>query len=333
MAANTTFKALVVRQGDGAITAAVEHVPVADLPPGEVTVAVAYSSLNYKDGLVVRGLGGLVRSYPHVPGIDLAGTVESSESPSFGQGDPVLATGWFIGERYWGGYAQKARLKADWLVPLPAGLTTKRAMAIGTAGFTAMQAVVALEAHGLEPGAGEVLVTGAAGGLGSVAVAILAGLGYQVVASTGRVETHEYLTGLGATAIVDRKDLATPSGRPLEKERWAAAIDSVGGETLATVLRQTRYRGSVAACGLAGSNTLPTSVLPFILRGVNLLGIDSVQCPPELRRRVWQRLATDLPLDRLDAATTVVPLGAVVDLAPRILKGGLRGRTVVDVNA
>ena len=333
MASDTTFKALVVRQGDGAFSAAVEDVPVADLPPGEVTVAVAYSSLNYKDGLVIRGLGGMVKSYPHVPGIDLAGTVESSESPSYKKGDSVVATGWFLGERQWGGYAQKARLKADWLVPLPAGLTAKRAMAIGTAGFTAMQAIVALEEHGIEPGAGEVLVTGAAGGLGSVAVAILAKLGYRVAASTGRVETHEYLAGQGATTILDRKELATPTGRPLEKERWAAAIDTVGGETLATVLRQTRYRGSVAACGLAGSNTLPTSVLPFILRGVTLIGIDSVQCPPELRRRVWRRLATDVPLERLDRATTVVPLDALIDLAPKILKGAVRGRTVVDVNA
>lgn len=333
MADGATFRAMMVRQADGGVVAAIEDVPVASLPEGEVTVAVSHSSLNYKDGLVLRGLGGLVKTYPHIPGIDLAGVVEASTAPAYRAGDPVIATGWFIGERHWGGYGAKARLKADWLVPMPAGLDARRAMAIGTAGFTAMQAIVALEAHGLKPDGGEVLVTGAAGGLGSVAVAVLAKLGYAVAASTGRAETHAYLTALGARAIIDRKELATPSGRPLDKERWAAVIDSVGGETLATALRQTRYGGSVAACGLAGGNTLPTSVLPFILRGVNLLGIDSVQCPGPLRRRIWTRLASDLPLDKLDAATTVVPLGALPDLAARILKGDVRGRTVVDVAA
>jgi acrylyl-CoA reductase (NADPH) len=333
MVTDGTFRALMVRQADGAVSAAIEDVPMASLPEGEVTVAVSHSSLNYKDGLVLRGLGGLAKTYPHIPGIDLAGTVERSTVPAYRAGDPVLATGWFIGERHWGGYATRARLKADWLVPMPAGLDARRAMAIGTAGFTAMQAILALEDHGLKPGNGEVLVTGAAGGLGSVAVAVLAKLGYTVAASTGRAETHDYLTGLGAATIVDRKELATPSGRPLEKERWAGVVDSVGGETLATALRQTRYGGAVAACGLAGSNTLPTSVLPFILRGVNLLGIDSVQCPTALRRRIWTRLAGDLPLDKLDAATTVVPLGALIDLAPKILKGEVRGRVVVDVEA
>ncbi|MEX2649477.1 MAG: MDR family oxidoreductase [Alphaproteobacteria bacterium] len=333
MTGSATFRALVVRQADGAVSAAIEDMATGSLPEGEVTVDVQYSSLNYKDGLVLRGLGGLVKTYPHVPGIDLAGTVAESAAPIYRKGDAVIATGWFIGERHWGGYARKARLKADWLVPLPAGLTAKRAMAIGTAGFAAMQAIVALEAHGLAPDKGEVLVTGAGGGLGSVAVAVLAKLGYQVAASTGRVETHDYLTRLGAASIIDRKDLATPSERPLDKERWAAAIDSVGGETLATVLRQVRYGGSVAACGLAGGNALPTTVLPFILRAVNLLGIDSVQCPAPLRRRIWDRLATDVPMDKLDAATTVAPLGALVGLAHKILKGEVRGRTVVDVNA
>ncbi len=328
-----TFRALLLRQSDGRVTAALEDLAVADLPAGEVTIRVTHSSLNYKDGLVLGGLGGLVKSYPHVGGIDLAGVVEESRSPAFKLGDAVLATGWFVGERHWGGYAAKARLKADWLVPMPAGLTAQRAMAIGTAGFTAMQSIVALEAHGLTPAKGEVLVTGAAGGLGSVAVAILARLGYRVAASTGRAEAHAYLTGLGAATIVERRELATPSGRPLDKERWAGAIDAVGGETLATVLRQMSYGTAVAACGLAGGNALPTTVLPFILRGVNLLGIESVQCPTPLRARVWHRLATDLPLDKLDAMTTVAPLGALPDLAPRILKGEIRGRTVVDVNA
>ncbi|MGH6719938.1 MAG: MDR family oxidoreductase [Alphaproteobacteria bacterium] len=333
MAARSSFRALLLRQSDGQVTAAIEDVADADLPDGDVTIAVSHSSLNYKDGLVLEGLGGLAKSYPHVGGIDLAGVVEESRSASFKPGDAVIATGWFVGERHWGGYAAKARLKADWLVPLPPGLTAKRAMAIGTAGFTAMQAIIGLEAHGLEPSKGEVLVTGAAGGLGSIAVAILDRLGYRVVAASGRVEAHDYLTGLGASAIIDRKELSTPSGRPLEKERWAGAIDSVGGETLATALRQMRYGTAVAACGLAGGTTLPTSVLPFILRGVNLLGIESVQCPAPLRAHVWQRLTTDLAMDKLDAMTTVVPLGTLPDLAGRILKGDVRGRTVVDVNA
>jgi len=333
MAGGGTFKALMLRQSDGKVTGAIEDVAPESLPAGEVTVAVSHSSLNYKDGLVLQGLGNLARTYPHVPGIDLAGTVESSEAPGFRKGDPVVLTGYFVGERHWGGYAQKARVKADWLVPLPPGLDAKRAMAIGTAGFTAMQAILALEEHGMTPDRGEVLVTGAAGGLGSVAVAILAKLGYRVAASTGRADQHDYLKSLGAQAIVKREELATPSGRPLDKERFAAAIDSVGGETLASVLRQTMYGCSVAACGLAGGNALPTTVLPFILRAVNLLGIDSVQCPMARRRRIWDRLASDLPHDKLDATVEVVPLSGIAAYGPRILKGQVRGRVVVDTAA
>ncbi len=266
-----------------------------------------------------------------MPGIDLAGTVEGSSVPAFRAGDPVLATGYYIGERQWGGWGARARVRAEHLVPMPAGLDAKRAMAIGTAGFTAMQALLALEDHGLTPAKGEVLVTGAAGGVGSIAVAILAKLGYRVAAATGRADQHDYLKGLGAGRIVERAALATPSGKPLEKEVWAGAIDSVGGETLATALRQTLYGGSVAACGLAGGAGLPATVLPFILRGVNLLGIDSVQCPMARRRTIWDRLAADLPEPMLDAATQVVGLGEVIGIAPTIIGGGVRGRIVVDL--
>jgi len=327
------FRALVLREAAGKVTAAVERVDDDALPPGEVTVAVEYSTLNYKDGLVLNGLGRLVRTYPHIPGIDFAGRVIASEAPDYAPGDPVLLTGWRVGELHWGGYAEKARVKAAQLVRLPAGLTAKRAMAIGTAGFTAMLAVMALEAHGVSPVRGEVLVTGAAGGLGSVAVAILAKLGYRVAASTGRPEQHEFLRSLGAQAIVDRAELAAPPTRPLDAERWVGAIDAVGSATLATVLTRMAYGGSVAACGLAGGSDLPTTVIPFLLRGVNLLGIDSVMCPVERRQAAWRRLAQDLPLDKLDALTEVVPLAAVTELGRRILKGEVRGRVVVDLRA
>ncbi len=331
--ADETFTALVLNESDGKVSAGLEQLDSNALPAGDVTVRVAYSSVNYKDGLVLGGLGRLVRVYPHVPGIDIAGTIVASESSAFKPGDEVLSTGWFVGERHWGGYAQMARLKSDWLVPLPDGLSARRAMAIGTAGLTAMLCVLALEDHGLAPGDDEVLVTGAAGGVGSVAVAVLAKLGYRVAASTGRPETHDYLRSLGASTLIDRAELATPSGKPLDGERWAGAIDSVGGETLASVLRGLRYGRSVAACGLAGGAGLPATVLPFILRAINLLGVESVQCPSPRRREAWARLADDLPLDKLDALTEVVPLRAVVDLGPKILTGQVRGRTVVDVNA
>jgi acrylyl-CoA reductase (NADPH) len=327
------IKALVLTEAEGKVTARIDWVAESALPPGEVTVAVEYSTLNYKDGLILNGLGRLVRKYPHVPGVDFAGTVEASDSPGWKRGDKVILTGWRVGEVQWGGYAEKARVKASQLVKLPEGLTTKRAMAIGTAGFTSMLSVMALEAHGLKPDQGEVLVTGAAGGVGSVATAILAKLGYSVTAATGRPEQHDYLRGLGAQAFVDRAELAKPVTRPLDSERWAGAIDTVGSTTLATLLTQLKYGGSVAACGLAGGNDLPASVVPFLLRGVNLLGIDSVMCPADCRRSAWARLARDLPMEKLDALTEVVPLGAVVELSKKILKGGVRGRVVVDLGA
>ncbi|HZB90342.1 MAG TPA: MDR family oxidoreductase [Stellaceae bacterium] len=325
------IKALVLREAEGKVRAAIERIDESTLPPGEVTVAVEYSTLNYKDGLVLNGLGRLVRSYPHVPGIDLAGTVERSEAGEVKPGDKVVLTGWRVGELTWGGYAEKARVKASQLVKLPEGLTTKRAMAIGTAGFTAMLAAMALEEHGLRPDKGDVLVTGAAGGLGSVAVAVLAKLGYRVVASTGRPDQHAYLSDLGAAGFIDRAELAKPPSRPLDSERWAGAIDAVGSTTLATLLTQLKYGASVASCGLAGGNDLPTSVVPFLLRGVNLLGIDSVMCPVERRKTAWSRLARDLPTAKLDALTETVPLEALPELGQKILKGGVRGRVVVDL--
>ena len=327
----SNFHALVLDEAGGKVKSAVKSIADEQLPEGDVTIAVAYSTLNYKDGLILNGLGKLVRKYPHIGGVDFSGTVEASSSPLYKKGESVVLTGWRVGELHWGGYAQKARVKADWLVPLAAGLTLKQAMAIGTAGFTSMLSVLALERHGLKPGAGEVLVTGAAGGVGSVAVAILAKLGYEVAASTGRKELHGYLKSLGATTIIDRAELAAP-GKPMQSERWAGVIDSVGGPTLANAIAQTRYNASVAACGLAGGNELPVTVLPFILRGVNLLGIDSSMKSLADRREAWQRLARDLPLDKLDSMTSVVGLHELPSLANDILAGKVRGRTVVDVN-
>ena len=328
----SSFRALVLHEQGGTVAARLEELDDAHLPEGDVTVAVEYSTLNYKDGMILEGQGRLVRQYPHVPGIDFAGMVERSDSPRFKPGDKVVLTGWRVGELHWGGYAQKARVNADWLVPLPAGLGARQAMAIGTAGFTAMLAVVALEKHGLAPTQGEVLVTGAAGGVGSIAVSLLAALGYRVVASSGRPELRDYLTGLGAAELIDRAALSTKPTRPLDRERWAGAIDAVGGNTLATILTQLKYRAGVAACGLAGGSDLPATVIPFLLRGVNLLGIDSVMCPRAERADAWSRLARDLPPGRLDAISEVVPLSRLPELAPRILAGGIRGRIVVDVN-
>jgi len=327
------FKALVINNADGKVSAAVEEVDESRLPAGNVTVAVDYSTINYKDGLVTTSGGGLVKTFPHVPGGDFAGTVIESSHDAHKPGDRVVLTGWRVGEIHWGGMAQKARVNGDWLVPLPSDLSTRDAMAIGTAGFTAMLAVMALEDHGLTPAAGEVLVTGAAGGVGSVATAILAHRGYQVVASTGRSDTHDYLRALGAASIIDRGPFADPAKRPLEGERWAACVDSVGGNTLARVLTQTRYGGAIAAVGLAGGAKLETTVIPFLLRGVNLLGIDSVMCPVPRRAAAWSRLRTDLPLEKLRAMTSVAPLGDVPHLAAEILAGRVRGRIVVDVNA
>jgi acrylyl-CoA reductase (NADPH) len=328
-----TFRALVLHEEGGKVVPRIEAVDEAALPSGEVTVAVEYSTLNYKDGMILQGIGRLVRTYPHVPGVDFAGTVERSKSPEFAPGDAVILTGWRIGETQWGGYAEKARVKASHLVRRPEGLTACQAMAIGTAGLTAMLAVMALERHALRPGSGDVLVTGAAGGVGSIAVSLLSRLGYRVVASTGRPELRDYLSELGAADLIDRSTLAVRPGRPLDSERWAGAVDAVGGTTLATILTQLNYRASVAACGLAGGSDLPATVIPFLLRGVNLLGIDSVMCPRDERTEAWQQLARDLPLDRLERITQTVPLSALPELAPKILKGEVRGRTVVDVAA
>src|SRR5215831_16946008 len=327
------FRALVLHEEGGKVVPRIEAVDEARLPPGEVTVAVECSTLNYKDGMILQGIGRLVRSYPHVPGIDFAGTVERSDSPEFKPGDPVLLTGWRVGEAQWGGYAEKARVPASYLVHRPEGLSARRAMAIGTAGFTAMLAVIALERHGLRPGAGDVLVTGAAGGVGSVAVALLSRLGHRVVASTGRPEQRAYLSELGAADLIDRAILSAKPSRPLDSERWAGAVDAVGGATLATILTQLKFRASVAAYGLAGGSDLAATVIPFLLRGVNLLGVDSVMCPREERIEAWQRLARDLPLDKLDRMTETVPLSALPGLAPKILAGETRGRIVVDVTA
>jgi len=327
------FKALLLEESDGKVSSRITTLAEDRLPPGEVTVDVAYSTLNYKDGMILNGIGRLVRKYPHVPGVDFSGTVAHSDSSDFKPGDPVILTGWRVGESQWGGYAGKARVKASYLVKLPQGLSLKQAMALGTAGFTAMLAVMSLEEHGLKPADGEVLVTGAAGGVGSVAIAVLAALGYAVTASTGRAATHDYLRGLGAKAIIDRAELAKAPTRPLDSERWAGAIDAVGGTTLATILTQLRYHASVAACGLTGGNEIPASVIPFLLRGVNLLGIDSVMCPPARRQTAWARLARDLPLAKLDAMTEIVPLSALPGLSQRILKGEVRGRVVVDLSA
>ena len=330
-----TFKALIVDKAeDGTVSQAIEEIGEDRLPAeGDVTIAVEYSTLNYKDGLCLTGAGGLVRTYPHVPGIDFAGTVETSKDGRYKPGDKVVLTGWRVGEAWWGGYAQKARVKADWLVPLPEGMSTKQAMAVGTAGFTAMLAVMALEDHSLSPDKGEVLVTGAAGGVGSIATAILAKLGYQVAAATGRPETADYLTGLGASRIVPREELNETTKRPLEPETWAGCIDAVGGAMLARLLGQMKYGCSVAAVGLAGGAQLPATVIPFLLRGVNLLGIDSVMRPYDDRLRAWGRIAADLPMNKLEAAIQPATLGDLPKLGGAILKGQVKGRVVVDVNA
>lgn len=323
-----TFRALVLEEKEGKVAGAIRELDESALPEGDVTVAIEFSTLNYKDGLVLNGLGRLVRTYPHVPGIDFAGTVEASSHKDYKPGDKVILTGWRVGEAHWGGYATKARVKGDWLVRLPSGLDTRRAMAIGTAGFTSMLAVMALEEHGLKPGS-EVCVTGAAGGVGSVAVAILAKLGHSVAASTGRKETHDYLKSLGAKTILDRAELGTAPTRPLGSERFAGAVDSVGGDTLANLLTQMKYGSSVSACGLAGGAELKTTVIPFLLRGVNLLGIDSVMCPKARREAAWARLAKDLPMAALDSTITEAKLEDLPALGSSILKGQVRGRTVI----
>ena len=325
-----SFNALVLEQRDGGLQSEIRQLPADALPDGDVLIQVAYSDLNYKDGLAITGRGKVVRKFPMVPGIDLAGTVIESAAPAYKPGDDVVVTGWGLGEVHWGGMAQLARVKAEWLVPLPDGLSLKQAMGIGTAGFTAMQCVLALEEHGMRPDSREVLVTGASGGVGSIAVAVLAKLGYNVVASTGKDDEHEYLKQLGAQQVIGR---IAPSGKPLESERWGGAVDTVGGPTLAAIFPALASNCAVAAVGNAGGAELNTTVFPFILRGVGLLGVVSVLVPFERRQQIWARLVHDLPTDLLDAMINVAPLANVPVLAKEICDGKLRGRQVVDVNA
>ena len=328
------FNALVVNKNeDEKTSAAVEQISVDQLPEGNVTVAVEYSTVNYKDGLCIGSGGGMVRNYPHVPGIDFSGTVEASDDDRYSPGDKVVLTGWRVGEVQWGGYSQKARVNADWLVPLPELISSKQAMAIGTAGLTAMLAIIALEQHGLQKSNGSILVTGGSGGVGSVAIAILSKLGYEVATVTGRPESADYLKSLGASIIVPREELNEAIKRPLEKQVWSGCVDTVGGEMLARVFGQMFYGSSVAAVGNAGGARLPASVMPFILRGVNLLGIDSVMQPYQNRLNAWERLASDLPMDKLEAMITPATLSDLPRLGADILKGQVRGRVVVDVNA
>ncbi len=328
-----TFRALVLTQGaDRKVSGTIETLPEDRLPAGDVTVAIDYSTLNYKDGLVLTSGGGLVKTWPHVGGIDFAGTVETSDNQSFKPGDKVVLNGYRVGELHWGGYATKARVKGDWLVKLPASISPRHAMAIGTAGYTSMLCVAALEKHGIKPASGEILVTGAAGGVGSVAVAILAKLGYTVVAATGRAQEGDYLKALGATTIMDRKELTEAPDRPLLGERFAGVVDTVSGVMFARALAQVKYGGAAAVCGLAAGPAFPGSILPFILRGVSVYGIDSVMLPKAPREEAWRRLGSDLPLDKLDSTVSEAGLGDLMALAPKILKGEIRGRVVVDVN-
>ncbi|MBK5395958.1 oxidoreductase [Pseudomonas sp. TH39(2020)] len=325
------FSGILIEKNETSSLAKIADLDESQLPAGDVTVRVTYSTLNYKDALAITGRGPVVRKFPMVPGIDLVGTVEDSSNPDFKVGDNVLLNGWGVGEAHWGGLAQKARVNGDWLIPMPRGFSAQQAMAIGTAGYTAMLSVLALERNGVTPDKGEVLVTGANGGVGSFAIALLAGLGYTVVASTGRLEEADYLKRLGVSEIIDRSILSGP-GRPLAKERWAGAIDSVGSHTLANVCASTRYGGTVAACGLAQGMDLPASVAPFILRGVTLAGIDSVMRPRRDRIAAWDRLARDLDLSILKEITREIGLGEVVQTANHLLAGEVRGRVVVDVN-
>ncbi|MFC1673441.1 MDR family oxidoreductase [Pseudomonadota bacterium] len=334
MTNETTFDALVLHEEDRKVSAQFETLNNDQLPDGDVTVRVSYSSLNYKDGMIINGLGRLVRDYPHVPGVDFVGEVEASDSADYKPGDQVVCTGWRVGEVHWGGFSGRARVKSDWLVKLPDGLSPVQVMGLGTAGISAQLAVMALEEHGLTPDSeGEVLVTGAAGGVGSVAVALLAALGYRVAAGTGRESTHAYLKDLGAQTIVSRSELEEPPRGPLGSERWSGVIDTVGGPILANALASIKSGGSCSSVGLAASPKLDTTVLPFLLRGVNLLGIDSVACPFARRTEAWARLARDLPLDKLDEVIEVHPMAELPDLADKILGGQIQGRTVIDVNA
>lgn len=325
------FKGILIEKDESGYRASVKELAEAQLPEGNVTVRVSHSTVNYKDGLAITGKGPVVRKFPLVPGIDLAGVVEDSTHPEYQAGDRVVLNGWGVGEVHWGGLAQKARVNGDWLVPLPSAFTPQQAMAIGTAGYTAMLCVMALERHGVRPEHGEILVTGAAGGVGSVAVAVLAKLGYTVVAATGRPQDADYLKALGAAEIVERAQFSSP-GKPLGKERWAGAVDVAGGHVLANVCATMKYRGVVTACGLAAGMDFPATVAPFILRGVTLAGVDSVMCPRADRLVAWQRLATDLDLAKLGRISREVGLAEAIPLAEAILKGEVRGRVVVDVN-
>ncbi len=325
------YQAIVIEKDDAGYRAALKSCDESNLPEGDVTVNVEFSTLNYKDGLAITGKGPVVRKFPMVPGVDLAGTVADSEHPDFDPGDYVVLNGWGVGETHPGGLAQKARLNGNWLVPLVGEFTSRQAMAIGTAGYTAMLCVMALERHGVKPEDGEILVTGANGGVGSVAVTLLARLGYKVVASTGRLEEADFLRSLGATDVIDRAQFSAP-GKPLGKERWAGAIDSVGSHTLANVCATTRYRGTVACCGLAGGMDFPATVAPFILRGVTLAGVDSVMAPKALRLEAWSRLARDLDIAKLETITQEIGLADVIATAGKLMDGKVRGRVVVDVN-
>ncbi|MBN8962117.1 MAG: oxidoreductase [Rhizobiales bacterium] len=326
-----TFKAIRIDKAEKGTTATLTQFDEAELMDGDVTVRVEWSTLNYKDGLAVTGKAPVVRRFPMIAGIDFAGTVEQSSHPAWKAGDKVVCNGWGMGETHLGAYAEKARVKGDWLVRLPDGMSARDAMAIGTAGYTAMLSVLALEKHGVRPADGSVVVTGAAGGVGSVAIAVLSKLGYHVIASTGRASEADYLRGLGATEIIDRNELSGPA-KPLAKERWAGGVDSVGSTTLANLLSMTKYRGAIAACGLAAGMDLPSSVAPFILRGVCLLGIDSVMCPIELRKQAWSRLASDLDRSKLAEITHEIGLDEVIAAGPRILGGQVRGRIVVKIS-
>jgi acrylyl-CoA reductase (NADPH) len=323
------FNAVLIERDDRPYRATLTQLEESRLPAGDVTVRIDYSTLNYKDALAITGKAPVVRQFPMVPGIDFAGTVDGSEHPAYRAGDRVLLNGWGVGETHWGGLAQRARVKGDWLIPLPAAFTPRQSMAIGTAGYTAMLCVIALERHGVHPGSGEILVTGAAGGVGSVAVAVLAKLGFRVAAVTGRLAEADYLKRLGAAEILDRASF-TAQGKPLAKERWAGAVDVVGGHALANVCAALRYRGVVAACGLAGGMDFPASVAPFILRGITLAGVDSVMCPRDDRLEAWRRLSQDLDIGRLELLTEEIGLSQAIDRAGALLEGRIRGRMVVD---
>lgn len=325
------FKGILIEKDEAGYRAAVREIDETQLPEGNVTVSVSHSTVNYKDALAITGKAPVVRKFPMIPGIDLVGTVEESSHPDHTVGDRVILNGWGVGETHWGGLAQKARLNGDWLIPLPAAFSPQQAMAIGTAGYTAMLCVMALERHGVKPADGEILVTGAMGGVGSVALSILSKLGYTVVAVTGRPEDADYLKSLGATEVLERSQFSSP-GKPLAKERWAGAVDVVGSHVLANICATTKYRGVVTACGLAGSMDFPASVAPFILRSVTLAGIDSVMCPRADRLQAWQRLASDLDLEKLGLIGSEVGLAEAIPLASRLLNGEVRGRVVVDVN-